>query len=55
MYEQGRGVMPDFAEAARWYEKAASTGYAPAQCNLGNLYQSGRGVTARSGPGCEVV
>jgi uncharacterized protein len=39
-----RGVMPDFAEAAKWYRKAADQGFAEAQNNLGVLYASGQGV-----------
>lgn len=44
MYERGRGVDIDLAKAARWYEKAASAGNAPAQARLGILYFEGRGV-----------
>lgn len=35
MYERGNGVPKDPKEAAAWYLKAATQGYAPAQCNLG--------------------
>ena len=38
------GVVPDIAEAARWYERAASQGKVAAQNNLGRLYQLGSGV-----------
>jgi hypothetical protein len=34
----------DFASAAQWYQKAADQGYAPAQINLGSLYEQGKGV-----------
>ncbi len=34
----------DFAEAARWYQKAADLGYPASQVNLANLYRDGRGV-----------
>src|SRR5215510_13467908 len=34
----------DFASAAQWYQKAASQGYAPAQIDLGSLYEQGKGV-----------
>lgn len=43
-YESGRGVAQDFAEAARWYQKAADAGNPGAQAHLGNLYAEGRGV-----------
>lgn len=35
----------NFAEAAKWYRLAAEAGYCVAQCNLGNCYRSGWGVT----------
>jgi tetratricopeptide (TPR) repeat protein len=44
MYNTGHGVQQDFAEAARWYRKAAEQGYAPSQTNLGNCYYYGLGV-----------
>ena len=34
----------DFARVAEWYGRAAKQGYAPAQNNLGILYEQGRGV-----------
>jgi TPR repeat protein len=40
----GRGVPLDFAEAVKWYRKAANQGYAEAQYNLGILYATGGGV-----------
>ena len=43
MYEAGWGVQ-DYAEAARWYRKAADQGYAAGQWRLGLLYQQGYGV-----------
>jgi hypothetical protein len=33
-----------FAEATRWYRLAADQGHARAQCNLGIMYATGRGV-----------
>src|SRR5271165_1183801 len=45
MFELGRGVTGDYAEAARWYRKAAEQGEALAQDNLGRMYEQGRGVT----------
>lgn len=44
MYEEGRGVSQSFAEAARWYKKAADQGSAAGQCNLGELYENGTGI-----------
>ena len=44
MYDNGRGVAKDDAEAARWYRKAADQGNAGAQINLGLMYEHGRGV-----------
>ena len=44
MYEGGRGVRQDDAEAVRWYRQAAAQGHAKAQTNLGVMYAEGRGV-----------
>jgi TPR repeat protein len=44
MYYEGRGVPQDYAEASRWYRKAAEQGYAKAQFGLGDLYLQGKGV-----------
>ena len=44
MYQWGRGVERDDAEATRWYRKAADQGHANAQDNLGWMYQNGLGV-----------
>ena len=44
LYEIGRGVAKDDAQAAKWYRKAADQGVAEAQFNLALLYKSGRGV-----------
>ena len=35
----------NYTEAAKWYRKAAEQGNADAQCNLGVLYEDGKGVT----------
>ena len=44
MYNTGRGVPRDVAEAAKWYRLAADQGYAVAQNNLGFMYDTGQGV-----------
>ena len=51
MYAQGQGVPQDYAEAIRWYRRAADQGQAgaqqgaaAAQFNLGVMYHEGRGV-----------
>jgi hypothetical protein len=44
MYYNGKGVPQDYAEAARWYRKAADQGNADAQNNLGVMYGNGQGV-----------
>ena len=44
MYENGRGVLQDYAEAVRWYRLAADQGNAMAQSNLGYMYGLGYGV-----------
>lgn len=45
IYERGLGTEPDYALAAKWYNKAAEQKYAAAQVNLGQLYETGRGVS----------
>jgi hypothetical protein len=44
MYGEGRGVLQDYAAAAKWYRRAAEQGNAGAQYNLGVMYYQGRGV-----------
>ena len=45
MYDDGRGVPQDGAEAVKWYRLAAEQGYSLAQFNLGVMYAHGsRGV-----------
>ena len=44
MYQYGKGVPQDYAEAARWYRKAAEQGNAKSQHNLGYMYDKGQGV-----------
>ena len=46
IYDQGRGVAPDPALAARLYRDAARRGSGAAQLNLAKLYLKGRGVQA---------
>src|SRR5262245_28209441 len=41
MYEQGQGVGVSRAEAAKWYRRAAESGYLPAAVNLALLYSGG--------------
>ena len=45
MYDKGEGVTRDYAEAVRWYRRAAAQGHAIAQFNLGVMYAKGEGVT----------
>jgi hypothetical protein len=44
MYFTGQGVLQDYAEAGKWYRKAADQGFAEAQFNLGKMYYRGQGV-----------
>jgi TPR repeat protein len=43
-YAKGQGVKQSYAEAAKWYRKAADQGNAAAQSALGELYEAGQGV-----------
>ena len=43
-YADGRGVSKSYAEAVKWYCKAAEQGHTRAQNNLGNCYSRGQGV-----------
>jgi hypothetical protein len=43
-YYRGRGVKQDYAEALRWYRKAADQGDADAQFSLGFEHYEGRKV-----------
>ena len=45
MYETGRGVPQDFAEAVKWYKLAAANGDAAGQNNLGAALFAGRGTS----------
>jgi uncharacterized protein len=44
MFNSGIGVPENYAEAAKWYRKAADQGLDNAQFNLGLLYKFGNGV-----------
>ena len=44
-YYNGLGVSQDYAEAKKWYEKAANQGNLYAQYNLGVCYYNGLGVS----------
>jgi TPR repeat protein len=44
VYEYGRGVHRDDAEALKWYVRAARQGYDDAQYRLGVMYDNGWGV-----------
>lgn len=48
-YQNGRGVMKDYEQAAKWYRKAADQNMASAQNNLGVCYAHGWGVTKDEG------
>jgi localization factor PodJL len=43
-YADGRGVTANIEESARWLERAAKSGFAPAQFRLGGLYDKGGGL-----------
>jgi localization factor PodJL len=40
-YTEGRGVTANTEEGARWLERAAKSGFAPALFRLGGLYDKG--------------
>ena len=44
MYRLGHGVPQDYAEAMRWYRRAAEGDLPIAQSNLGTVYLAGLGV-----------
>ena len=44
IYDSGKGVPQNNAEAVRWYRMAAEQGDADAQSSLGFLYAKGQGV-----------
>ena len=44
LYLNGQGLEQDYAEAAKWFRRAADSNYAPAQLNLAIMYKLGQGV-----------
>src|SRR2546422_523536 len=44
LYQNGGGVMKDYAQAMRWYPAAADRGDGDGEDNIGFLYQNGWGV-----------
>lgn len=45
IYDEGKGVDEDDAEAVRWYRRGAELGNSYAQSNLGLMYKCGTGVS----------
>ena len=43
-YEDGRGLVQDYAGAVSWFRRAAEQGYAAGQAAMGFMYARGRGV-----------
>lgn len=43
-YDEGRGVEQNRETAAKWYERAAEAGFAPAQYRIGSFHEKGIGV-----------
>jgi localization factor PodJL len=43
-FAEGKGVVPNFDDAAKWLDRAARAGVAPAIFRLGTLYEKGLGV-----------
>lgn len=44
LYQKGWGVSPDLKMSAKWFNKAAEMGSAPALLRLGQMYWNGEGV-----------
>ncbi len=44
MYFNGDGLPQDYAEAVRWFRRAAEQGFTEAQYNLGQMYNNGQSV-----------
>lgn len=49
MYAEGEGVSQDYAEALKYYRKAAEQGVLPAQNKLGEMYERGRNGVQKNG------
>ena len=43
-YMDGLGVEKDFAEAVKWFRRAAEMGFPSSQVNMGAFYMNGSGV-----------
>jgi localization factor PodJL len=43
-FAEGKGVAPNYDEAAKWYDRAAQAGVVPAIFRLGTLYEKGLSV-----------
>jgi localization factor PodJL len=43
-FAEGRGIAPNFDEAAKWFDRAARAGIVPAIFRLGTLYEKGLAV-----------
>lgn len=43
-FAEGNGIEQNFVEAARWYQRSATQGFAQAQYRLATLYERGLGV-----------
>jgi len=48
-FAEGKGVAPNFDEAAKWYDRAAQAGLVPAIFRLGTLYEKGLSVKKDAG------
>ena len=48
-FAEGKGVAPNFDEAAKWYDRAAQAGLVPAIFRLGTLYEKGLSVKKDTG------
>ncbi|WP_257167217.1 hypothetical protein [Bradyrhizobium sp. SRS-191] len=43
-FAEGKGIAPNYEEAAKWYDRAAQAGLIPAVFRLGTFYEKGLGV-----------
>jgi uncharacterized protein len=44
MYQNALGVERNYAEAMKWYRKAADRGFAGAMVSIASMYENGLGV-----------